>query len=717
MYGWTLLFVLVAATTAACSSPSPSGDAAPPAPAPSASAATPPATRVPAPVREGGALARTVRGDALIVADEDHHAVRTVGLPLSATSEVKTVNLPGAPAQVLALDDRVLVTVRASSALAEKTEDGGAPKVPDAPKPPGLLLVMKPDASAGLVEIARVPLPADAWGIAITPDEKTALVSSAWTHKVSSIDLASAKVSWTVDVAREPRGIVVRPDGAAAYVTHLVGADLTRIDDLRGAPRVSKVALPPSPARSFPGQKIGASLGYSAVLSPDGERLFVGRHALGVLGWAGWFGAATVDVLTTKDDKPLLTASKGGPVFIIDDLAGTHQFFWFGPGTPFQSPSLLVQPRALAYRKSTRTVLVASEGLDALVELDAEALDPSLAVVQVFPLGNKYDPFLKIAAECGAPSGISLSADERTAWVVCRSTGDVVSVALDAFIEPKRESDRFWSHRVSPARTALVHLADDALPDMAAKGRRLFYNATNMTMSRGLACAGCHPEGRDDGHVWHEAKFNTKDGTQLNFIAHQANVPAEESVRGAPRRTPMLAGMVAAAGPYGWHGESPDLPSRLNAGFGLHRWGGMPPHDPQNLSARSGRLAAFLRKGLVPPPVLGRELDATEQRGRALFGSPEVGCAACHVPETGYTNRAAYPLAKLPLRAGFDEEDKTAFKTPSLRWVGGRAPYFHDGRAPSLEWIINNNTGDRMGTTNHLSGVDRAALVAFLKTL
>ena len=61
-------------------------------------------------------------------------------------------------------------------------------------------------------------------------------------------------------------------------------------------------------------------------------------------------------------------------------------------------------------------------------------------------------------------------------------------------------------------------------------------------------------------------------------------------------------------------------------------------------------------------------------------------------------------------------DDHGRFRAPSLRNVALTAPYFHDGRAPSLEWIINNNN-DRMGSTNQLSGVDRAALVAYLKTL
>ena len=110
-----VLLPAAALGAAACSSPSASSTAGPAPPASSASAAppsTPEAKRLPAPVREGGTLARTAAGDALLLADEDHHALRTISLPLTPTSRVQTTPLPGAPAQVLALGDRVLVTVR-----------------------------------------------------------------------------------------------------------------------------------------------------------------------------------------------------------------------------------------------------------------------------------------------------------------------------------------------------------------------------------------------------------------------------------------------------------------------------------------------------------------------------------------------------------------------------------------------------------------------------
>ena len=653
------------------------------------------APRAKANVREGGALALAVGEQALYLADEDHKALRRIPLPsasaVPSADQVQTLELPGAPAQVLALAGRVLVTVR----------------------DPGLLLVIERDEQGALFEKGRVELPADAWGVGLSADESIVLVSSAWTSQISAVELGSLQKLWSLEVAREPRAVVLNEQGTVAYVSHLVGSALTKLEaagpgGLASPPKVSSVGLTPAPLRSPSGVTLGASLGYAALLSPDQSRLFVARHALGALGENAWFGASTVDVLLTADDSSLAPRRHNLLPFLRADKAPSGRELVV-PGKPL---SPFTQPRAMAYRKSTQTLLVASEGDDLLAELDATGLDPARGVLRSYVVGSDYDPLLPVAGTCGAPSGLALSSDEKTAWVWCRSTYDLAVVKLEDF---SRESAP--AKELPAAVVSTVRLAEEPLADKdGAIGRRLFYNATDRITSGGLACAGCHPEGRDDGHVWHEAKFNTTDGTHTNFVGDAADIPQEEGVRGLPRRTPMLAGLVAAAGPYGWHGESPDLAARLNAGFGLHRWGGMPKHDGSNLIARAGRLTVFLRRGLVPPPALGRELSETEKRGRDVFASPEVRCAQCHAAETGFTNRAVYSLAKLPVRGGFDEEEEAGFKTPSLRFIGGRAPYFHDGRAPSLEWIINNNN-DRMGSTNQLSGVDRAALVAYLKTL
>ncbi len=692
-----LAVALFALSVGACSGGSCSSDEAPGPTASAAPSAIPPTSsgppdpsraRAAAAVREGGALAHGVAEAALYVADEDHRAVRRVPLPVRAGALGQAFEAPGAPAQVLPLDGRVLVTVR----------------------DPGLLMVLAPNAAGALEETARVELPEDAWGLAVTADERTAIVTSAWSHQVSAVDLTTAKKLWSVDVAREPRGVVVTKEGVA-YVTHLVGASITRLEGVGAEPpRARSILLPPAPLRSPSGVTLGAALGYAAVLSPDASRLYVARHALGALGEDAWFGAATVDVLLTASGQPLSPRRHDRLPFLRADKAPTGSEL-IVPGKPL---SPFTQPRALAYRKRTRTLLVASEGDDRVVELDAGGLDPTRSALRMYQVGAEYDPHLPVAASGGAPTGLALSEDERTAFVWCRSTYDLVSIELEDF--PAAGAPGAAS-AAGPAPAEVVHVADDPLEDDgAAIGRRLFYNATDRITSGGLGCAGCHPEGRDDGHVWHEAKINTKDGTHVNFVGHAKNIAAEEGVRGVPRRTPMLAGRVGASGPYGWHAESPDLAARLRAGFALHRWGGMPPHQTANLDARAARLAPFLRKGLVPPAVPRRELDARELRGRELFSSEAVGCAKCHAPESEYTDRVAYPLAKLPPPAGFDDEEARAFKTPSLRFLSGRAPYLHDGRATSLDWLIDNNR-DRMGRTEHLSAADRAALIAFLRTL
>jgi cytochrome c peroxidase len=172
---------------------------------------------------------------------------------------------------------------------------------------------------------------------------------------------------------------------------------------------------------------------------------------------------------------------------------------------------------------------------------------------------------------------------------------------------------------------------------------------------------------------------------------------------------------VRAVGPYGWHGESKTLEDRIMAGFGLHRWfGGEKNKSMARLYAN--QLAPFLREGLAPPPRVERPLTDEEQRGKALFESPATQCATCHEKGSGYTDRGVVPLKAWKPPAGFAEDPNPSYKTPSLLYVGGSAPYFHDGRFSSLETLIEFNQ-DRMGKTAHLSADDRKALIAFLRTL
>lgn len=697
-------------TTAPPTSSSTASSASPTTSADARTAAQAPALRT----RRGSTVAVTEAGDAVLVAEEDRQVLWKIPTPVTADSRPQRIDMPGRPAQVLPLPEGSLVTIR----------------------DPGLMLVLD---EAGQ-EQARVPVAPDAWGLAVTADAETALVSSAWTHTITAIDLKTHESRWTVDVAREPRAIVIPKAGDHAYVTHVVGTALSRIDGLSStSPKVTRLDLPAAASRNPNPDQVRASLAYSAVLSPGEDRLFVPRLALGAV--EGWDGAGTVDVLGTGDDEPLapLREPVNRPTRLTDFLPDSPSYapHWRTEGPfgmlPFAEGPFFVQPRAVVYRRATDSLLVASEGTDEIVELDARWLEPALFPRKRYRLGGGYGKAIVVADHGGAPSGIALSADEKLAYVFCRTTSDLAVVPLVAL-----------DTQTSPEDTTLLRLADEdpMLEGLAAGdpkrkfrkaaviGRKLFYNALDERVSGGLACAGCHPEGRDDGHVWTEASagdldlfvggpaiLKDRENTEkLGVAGRPPGLPAE----GRARQTPMLAGRLRAEGVFGWQGESATLIERVEAGFRLHRW--RPSYeDDLGGAGHAGAIASFLLSGLVEPPR--PEGPPTEgplaerwARGKAIFESDDTGCTACHSPEEKFSNWLAVKVKVPGRRAGFTDESSEAFKTPSLRFVGGTPPYYHDGSVATLADLVAQN-GNRMGKTAHLSPADQSALVAYLETL
>lgn len=144
--------------------------------------------------------------------------------------------------------------------------------------------------------------------------------------------------------------------------------------------------------------------------------------------------------------------------------------------------------------------------------------------------------------------------------------------------------------------------------------------------------------------------------------------------------------------------------------------------------------------GIQPPPPDApfTNFTAQENRGKTIFLSPLGGCAPCHGSETftapeaknngldaTVTDPGFGAVAPIPANNGL-------FKVTSLRNVELTAPYMHDGRFATLEQVVEHYNS---GVKNHpnlsiqlkqpngqprllnLSAVDKAALVAFLKTL
>jgi mono/diheme cytochrome c family protein len=185
-----------------------------------------------------------------------------------------------------------------------------------------------------------------------------------------------------------------------------------------------------------------------------------------------------------------------------------------------------------------------------------------------------------------------------------------------------------------------------------------------------LACASCHPEGGEDGHVW--------------------------SIDGTLRRTQTLAGGVMSRQPFHWRGDLDNLSALMGDTF-VKRMGATPV-----TSTELTGLASWL--DTIPAPKASRVLTA-ELRAAGLAAFDKAACSGCH------------------LRGGLDEGPAAdigtgeAVRSPSLQGVVARAPYLHTGEIPDLRTRVTGTLHPNHGNLARLSTVEKESLLAYLESL
>jgi len=148
--------------------------------------------------------------------------------------------------------------------------------------------------------------------------------------------------------------------------------------------------------------------------------------------------------------------------------------------------------------------------------------------------------------------------------------------------------------------------------------------------------------------------------------------------------------------------------------------------DPEAPMADIDSLTFFI-ESLAGPPRISTDPEA-EAAGEALFA--EVGCGTCHVPSLqtadgtpvpAYTDLLLHDVQE-PGYRGVEEGDAgiREFRTAPLWGIATSAPYWHDGRAFTIEEAIARHEVE--GTTARqayeaLDAEERAALLAFLRSL
>jgi cytochrome c peroxidase len=148
--------------------------------------------------------------------------------------------------------------------------------------------------------------------------------------------------------------------------------------------------------------------------------------------------------------------------------------------------------------------------------------------------------------------------------------------------------------------------------------------------------------------------------------------------------------------------------------------------------------AAFPVVPAPAPNAVFPNFTAQENRGKELFLLPQNACAACHGSETfSAPQERNNGLDAVTTDRGFGAVVNNTnrdgnFKVTTLRNVELTPPYMHDGRFATLEQVVEHYSS---GVQNHpnlspqlrlpngqprlanLTATDKAALVAFLKTL
>jgi cytochrome c peroxidase len=288
---------------------------------------------------------------------------------------------------------------------------------------------------------------------------------------------------------------------------------------------------------------------------------------------------------------------------------------------------------------------------------------------------------------------------------------------------------------------------------VATLGRVLFYDK-QLSVNNKVACASCHQAafGFSDPNRFSTGfagnAFTTAHSMRLGNVRYwqpasmfwDRRAATLEAQASQPIQHPVEMGFDASAGGlaalFAKLGALPYYQELFTLAFG----------DPGINEARLQTALAQFQRAMVStgsrwdagyaqvfnPNLADRGLNtpipgftAAEDRGRQLFMGGGTNCSACHVPPS-------FALAANSRSNGLDAGETRLFKSPSLKNVALSGAFMHDGRFATLDDVIDHydrgvqagpaldnrlQAGNGTPRRLNLSAADKAALVAFLRTL
>jgi cytochrome c peroxidase len=243
-------------------------------------------------------------------------------------------------------------------------------------------------------------------------------------------------------------------------------------------------------------------------------------------------------------------------------------------------------------------------------------------------------------------------------------------------------------------------------PKRASLGERLF-NDVRLSRDNTISCAGCHPLDRGG--------MDGRRGVIAANGSYVRNTPTIFNVRFNPffnwdgiATTLEQQAELVLFNPRLMHTHWPQVLGKLRADRDyVGRFDGAYSQEPTRANVLDA-LASYERSLVTPNARFDRylrgerqALTVEEQQGYELFKS--YGCVACHqginvggnmfqkfgvFAETSPSKTAGAALDPGRYAVTAVPRDREVFRVPSLRNVALTAPYFHDGRAATLEEAI-----------------------------
>jgi len=377
----------------------------------------------------------------------------------------------------------------------------------------------------------------------------------------------------------------------------------------------------------------------------------------------------------------------------IDDATGTESGTASLFAGPFGGSAVLPVDVAISPDETYVVVALAGNGFSASL--------PELAVV---PFAIFTSPSVNTASSVvGMTGGFSSGTAVATSGTVSESSGPIVasgdssvdfadsSTAEVAFAPEQPIAVAFDSAGrllVQSREPAVLHILDaqtiaagNAVP-IPLGGTQVVLSTTSRDdtghdifhalAGAAIACASCHPEGGDDGHVW--------------------------ILDGNARRTPSLRGTIAGTAPYHWPGDEANFTALSNDVY-TGRMGG------QMLAPDQTTALMTWVQTIAPPPAPSWVDGAAASRGKAIFDGATAACSTCHLGP------------KLTNNQTMNVSTCGAFQVPPLVGVGWRAPLMHNGCAATFADRFGKCATSGHGSLHGLSAANISDLTAYLDSL